>query len=206
MFRRGYPFNRHTILWVSLAALTIVACGSVLLVLFRYLPHSLQPVQIEIPLATIKPGRLEYFPIPGAGINIGVYRRTPEDFDRSQKSVRYRINITQQKLPEGINPHTRSVVEDIFVFYAIDTRWGCRLAPSLPSLPDSADWQGGFRERCLGDYAYDTYGRSLEKDLPTSAYMWLPSRDLFVPQHRIEGAYLIVYPHQNDLAQLGQID
>jgi len=163
---------------------------------------------LEVDIHSIKVGEYREYLMENA-MPIGVYRRTPGQVLAISASTafRYAAEVVDYDLPSGIDRATRSHHPEYFVFYPIATRWGCKVV----HVPDGEKanlpgWEGGFFEFCNYDFAYDYAGWSLERPNSKAEYMWLPSRNLFVPRHEVVDGKIIVHASRADLKRIGSLD
>lgn len=198
-------------LLIALLIVVITMLAGLVLVpgLASFAPSAaIQKPKVVIDYASIKPGDYRVYE-SSDHVTIAVYRRTPQQtIARGATSAkRYSANPDDLILPSGIDAVSRSHNPEYFVFYPIDTRYGCNLrffpTGDKANLPG---WEGGFSDGCVWDYAYDFAGWSLERRSNDYAYVhWLPSRNLFIPKHEFKDGKLVVYPWPADLNKVGPI-
>lgn len=116
-----------------------------------------------------------------------VYRRTDEDIG-SLRSADDRLLDPESKeseQPELARNAYRSASAEWFVALALGTGQGCSVEwlPAEQTLFQGKRWSGGFRDSC-GQDRYDVAGRVYKSQYAT--------RNLIVPQYRIEGASLVL--------------
>lgn len=201
------PTTTHTkkLLFGSLLLIfVIIAGGLVAAGLLSMWPSAEKlPNQIGLDISKLMPGQMMTFneTTTGEFIPVAVYRHV----DASGNASTYRRELYAKSafdpelLPPGVSSVWRSANPGYFVFYNIDTRFGCKLQLVAPgSREDYVGW-GGFQETCRMDHVYDFIGRSMVKTKVDGAQHWLPSRNLFVPRHSFEGDKLYIYPNRTDI-------
>lgn len=89
----------------------------------------------------------------------------------------------RSRQPDGARNPYRSVDASYLVVLNYDTALNCPLEIVMPQGPDAQRWSGGLRDTCGGS-RYDFAGRVLANQRA--------SRNLVVPNHRLEGGQLII--------------